>query len=250
MRYDPRTPVGDLVAARSDRYKIFADLGIDFCCGGHRSLEEASREAGRAVDDVIEALAADDAATGGRPDSEPDWRAATLAELTAHLEGTHHDYMKRALPRLAGMMEKVVAAHGKNHPRLAEVAAIFGDLRDELDGHLQKEERVLFPLIRRMEAERTADGVHCGSVLAPIGVMEQEHDQAGAALRRLRALTDDYTPPADACPTYRALLEGLAEMESDLHLHIHKENNILHPRVAALEAALRAPKTSAGKGAD
>ena len=248
MHCDPKSPVGDLVAARLGRYKVFADFGIDFCCGGHRPLDEAARLAGHDAAAVIAELEAADAAAAGGEVAGPDWRKASLAALTTHIEQTHHDYMKKALPRLAELMARVVEAHGGNHPDLIETAAVYGALRAELEDHLQKEEQVLFPMIRGMEASGSAAGLHCGSVNAPIGVMEHEHDNAGAALRRLRELTDDYTTPADACPTYQALLDGLAEMESDLHLHIHKENNILHPRAAELEARLTAPGAKAEKG--
>ncbi|RKZ65594.1 MAG: iron-sulfur cluster repair di-iron protein, partial [Gammaproteobacteria bacterium] len=169
-----------------------------------------------------------------------DWRTATLTALTNHIAEKHHAFMKRELPRVGELMAKVLNAHGANHPELDEVARVFEALSLELGDHLMKEEQMLFPIIQEMEITREAGRSHCGSVNNPIGVMEYEHDNAGVALGRLRELTNDYTPPADGCPTYQALLAGLAAMERDLHEHIHKENNILHPRAVRLEVSLLA----------
>jgi regulator of cell morphogenesis and NO signaling len=234
------TTIGDLVAARIGRSEVFERFGIDYCCGGQRSLVDASRAAGQAPEAVIEAiLASDRDAAAAAPDAT-DWRQARLRELTAHIVATHHAFMKGALPRIGELMAKVLAAHGERHPELNEVAGVFAALREEIEGHLAKEEQVLFPMIEEMEITRDLVGAHCGSVNNPIAVMEHEHDNAGAALARLRELTAGYTPPADGCATYAALLEALAAMERDLHAHIHKENNILHPRATQLEASLLA----------
>ncbi|MEZ4388512.1 MAG: iron-sulfur cluster repair di-iron protein [Candidatus Krumholzibacteriia bacterium] len=230
------TGVGDLAASQPALIPILDSLGIDFCCGGQRSLADAARAAGQDPDSVLRALAA------GRPEGadEPavDWRQADLSTLVDHIVSRHHDYLRQALPRISDLMITVLRAHGENHPELAAVSRQFQALRNELSDHLLKEERVLFPLIQSMAATRSLDGNHCGSVTNPIGVMEFEHDNAGEALRNLRVWTGGYTPPADACPTYRALLRDLADLERDLHEHIHKENNILHPRAVALEASL------------
>ncbi|MGD8395636.1 MAG: iron-sulfur cluster repair di-iron protein [Candidatus Eiseniibacteriota bacterium] len=238
------TRVGDLVSERVGRSEVFERLGIDYCCGGARTLGEAARQVGLEPDEVAEALAASDrAAVAGAPQDSTDWRSATLTALTNHIVETHHAYMKRQLPRVGELMDKVLAAHRERHPELADVANVLAGLRTEIDMHLAKEEQVLFPLIQEMEATGEAGHGHCGSVRNPIAVMEHEHDHAGSALARLRQLTDGYTPPADACATYRALLDALAEMEGDLHRHIHKENNILHPRATQLEASLLAVST-------
>ena len=249
MAYNLMTSVGEIVSERLGRWEVFAAYGIDFCCGGGRSLDDACKAAAADPRDVLLALAKADQRAGDEPDGT-DWQSASLAALTAHITDTHHVYMKEALPRLAGLMTKVLEAHGARHPELAETAAVYAGLQAELEEHLLKEEQVLFPLICRMEAAGEAVVFHCGSVQAPIGVMEHEHEHAGEALRRLRKLTDDYTPPADACMTYQALLDGLAAMEHDLHIHIHKENNILHPRAAGLESSLAAASAEAGKGGE
>ena len=233
------TSVGDLVSEKIARLEVFEEYGIDYCCGGKTTLAEACRNAGCEPQGVIVALmkADKDAAAVDKVDTT-DWRTATLTALTNHIAETHHAFMKRELPRVGELMAKVLGAHGENHSELAEVASVYNALRLELEDHLLKEEQMLFPMIQEMEITREAGSTHCGSVGNPIGVMEYEHDNAGVALRRLRELTDQYTPPADACPTYQGLLAGLAAMERDLHEHIHKENNILHPRAIRLEASL------------
>lgn len=239
MSIHPEATVASLVLEQPGRLEVFEKLGIDFCCGGQVPLAVASERAKQPLEAVLELLAAEDrrAAEATAADTT-DWTAAPLAELTDHIVQRHHDYLRTQLPRLAQLMDKVVEAHGENHPQLAETSSVLSGLSLELGAHLEKEEQILFPMIKQMEVFGEAGSFHCGTVGAPIGVMEHEHDNAGEALARLRRLTGDYTPPADACTTYRALLSGLADLERDLHLHIHKENNILHPRAKQLEEAL------------
>ena len=140
--------------------------------------------------------------------------------------------------RLAELIDKVAGHHGERHPELFDLRKTFARLHNELDLHLLKEERVLFPLVKQLEAAHQMIAMHCGSVANPIRVMEHEHDDAGTALRQIRDLTRDFQVPADGCSSWKALCHGLAALETDLHLHIHKENNILFPRAAELEAAL------------
>ncbi|MCP4573970.1 MAG: iron-sulfur cluster repair di-iron protein [bacterium] len=240
MSVTPETTVGQLAAERLGRIRVFESFGIDYCCGGQATLVEAARQAGCDVEAVMAKLAAHDEEAVDHPRERVDWREQTLTALTDHVVATHHEFMKSTLPELGALMAKVLNAHGPNHPELAEVAQVYGDLRAEIEDHLGKEEQILFPLIQKMESTRTAGNAHCGTVNNPIRVMEHEHDNAGEALRRLRELTGGYAVPGDACPTYQALMAGLAAMERDLHEHIHKENNILHPRATALEASLLA----------
>ena len=134
------------------------------------------------------------------------------------------------------MVEKVFKAHGERRPELSKVVETFKLMREELESHMTKEENILFPAIRAIESEAAPQSFAFGSVANPIGMMKHEHDDAGNSLRRLRELTNGYTPPNDACPTYRVMLESLANLELDLHLHIHKENNILFPRAQELES--------------
>jgi regulator of cell morphogenesis and NO signaling len=233
----PETPVGQWVVERPSRARLFERLGIDYCCGGAKPLDRACREKGLDVAAVLRELQAAEAADVG-PD-EFDAAGATMTALVDHIVATHHDYLHREMPRLAILSDQVAAAHAARHPELTELRAVFDSLREELMFHMLKEEKVLFPVIKRLEAAAEMPELPCGSVANPIRVMEHEHDDAGAALARLRALTDGYTPPADACPTYRALLAGLAGLEADLHRHIHEENNILFPCARAAEEALQ-----------
>lgn len=236
MSVDPRTPVGALVGERLGRSQVLERLGIDYCCGGKVPLAEACAGRGLDVAAVVRELEDWDARAGA--DAGEEVRGLGLGALADHIEATHHAYLHAALPQLAAQFDKVVAAHGANHPELAEARAVLGQLRAELESHMFKEEKVLFPLIRQLEAASSRPTFHCGSINNPIRVMEHEHDQAGSALARLQELTGGYRPPEDACTTYRALLQGLSDLEADLHRHIHKENNVLFPRAAELEARL------------
>jgi len=163
-----------------------------------------------------------------------------LTELADHIEQVHHTYLKAELPRLDAMTEKVLEVHGESDPRLADVRRAFVGLHQELSSHLMKEEQILFPMIRQLESSSHVPAFHCGSVANPIRQMEYEHDSAGKALAVMRASTDDYRPPEWACNTYRAMLDGLKQLEWDLHQHIHKENNVLFPKAIRREADLAA----------
>ena len=233
-------PVGSLVRERQSRANVFERFGIDYCCHGHAPLEEACSSADIPLEDVCSALDASDASTHAHDDT--DWSQMSLMRLIDDIVKRHHAYLRERLPLLARMIDRVVAAHGDRHSELQAVREVFTTLQNELTSHMMKEERVLFPII--IELERAAAGgrpapqFHCGSVTYPIAVMEHEHDDAGEALNAMRRLTDDFHAPDDACETYRALMTGLRNLESDLHLHIHKENNVLFPRAAELEAAV------------
>lgn len=157
------------------------------------------------------------------------------AILADHIERIHHAYLHNELPRLEKMVIKVAKVHGAREPRLNQIKDLFLALSAELTTHLFKEEQILFPMIRQLEASNTLPMFHCGTVGNPVRQMEFEHDNAGLILAELRKLTDDYTPPEWACNTYRALLAALLTFEQDMHQHIHKENNILFPRAIALE---------------
>jgi len=228
--------VGQLVANRPSRSRVFEAFGIDYCCGGKRRLGEACQAVGADPGEVVGALKASEEGAGG--ETETDWTKETMSDLVDHIISTHHFYLRVELPRLAGMTEKVAAVHGQNHPELVECREVFAGLRAELESHMGKEEQVLFPMIKTLELATSRPEFHCGSVRNPITMMEHEHDDAGRALARLRALTGGFTPPEDACNTYRACLDGLAQLEADLHRHIHKENNILFPRASKREADL------------
>jgi regulator of cell morphogenesis and NO signaling len=234
--------IGQLVLERPGRARVFERLGIDYCCGGKKPLRQACQERGMDPRAVVQVIEVYDRQDDGRP-SERDWSVADLTELADHIEQTHHAYLKRELPRLEQLLGKIAAVHGQRRPEVRELEQVFRAFKAELESHMAKEEQVLFPLCRRM-AWATRAGValpafHCGSVQNPIRVMIAEHEHAGAALARMRELTGGYVPPEGACNTYRAALHALEELEKDMHQHVHKENNILFPRAAGLEAAAR-----------
>jgi len=233
---DLHDSIGHWVAERPGRSRIFESLGLDYCCGGATPLDRACRDKGLDVATVLRQLDADE--LHGTEHDRFDATSATMGELIDHIVAFHHDYLRRELPRLAVLADKVVGAHGARHPELAELREVFAALKEELTLHLLKEEKILFPMIKQLEAAKEMPRFHCGRVTNPMLVMEHEHKDAGAALARLRALSSGYTPPSDACLTYGAMLAGLAELEADLHLHIHEENNILFPRACAAEDAL------------
>ena len=212
---------------------VFEALGIDYCCGGKQSLEEACRRANVPVEKALKMLSATEP-----PQAARNWTEASTAELTGHIVEQHHRYVRSESPRLVAMLDKVVDRHAAAHPELRFIRELFGAMTGELFIHMVKEENVLFPYFVQMEVAaregRPVPRAMFGSVEMPISRMLADHDDAGALLARMRTLSVDYAAPADACPTYRALYHGLEEFERDLHQHVHLENNILFPR--ALEA--------------
>ena len=230
---DVHTTLGDVVNAYPALARELERRGLDYCCGGRRTLEEACAAAGLDPEDVASRLAEACVPTDPAP-----WTTMNLVELVDHIEAVHHRYVWDELPRLDALLEKVVGVHGERHPELTAVAEVFAELRAEFEPHLIKEERVLFPMIREMAIAQEPPTFHCGSVANPISMMMREHDAAGEILQRLRALTDDYRAPADGCVSYRRLFEGLEGLEVDTHFHIQKENNLLFPMVVQREQAL------------
>jgi len=230
--------VGELAAEVPGATREFEKLGIDYCCGGSRTLGEACAEAKISVEQALSRLQ-EGLAVAQSKDSR-NWQGVPLAELIAHINGTHHVFVRSECPRIENLAAKVVSVHGQNHPELLEVQNVFGDLAGELSVHLMKEEQILFPYILRLEeaalAGEPAPPAMFGTVVNPVRMMMQEHDGAGDALKKLRSLTNNYAVPADACISYTTLYEALKGFEADLHQHIHVENNILFPRAVALES--------------
>lgn len=224
--------VGEIVAASPTLAVVFERFGIDYCCGGKQSLEAACRNAGVALAEVQAALEGKAGVAAGS--AEPDWTQASLESLVLNILNTHHAYLRAELPRLSGQVEKIARVHGDRHPELREVADVFMQLNAELVSHMMKEEQILFPAIVQLERTQTARGSQPW-LNNPIRVMEDEHAAVGQMLAQLQKLTVGYTPPADACNTYRVAFDGLQRLEFDLHRHIHKENSILFPRADLLE---------------
>jgi regulator of cell morphogenesis and NO signaling len=233
--------VGELAVEVPRAIPLFEGLGIDYCCGGNRSLEEACLSAGVKTEQVIHTLE-DAIAAAALGESPKDWNTEHLSELTSHIVNRHHGYVRTELARLGPLLEKVCSAHGQNHSKLFTVQEFFNGLSQEMTMHMYKEENILFPYIDQMEAavngRRPMPIPPFGSVRNPIHMMETEHESAAVALRGMRKASDNFSVPADGCTSFRALYQGLIDFEKDLHLHIHLENNILFPRAKAMEAGV------------
>ncbi len=230
-------PVGTLVAEQPLRAVVFDRYGIDFCCGGKQTLEDACVKASIDPQAVLVDLEESDANAVVDTNTKT-WLDATLTELADHIQQTHHAFLKVELPRLQELADKVARVHGIKEPRLVQVAAIFSAMRQEIEQHTTKEEMVLFPFIRKLDRGVELPKAPFGTVANPVRCMESEHNDAGEALMQLRELTDQYTPPGHACTSWRALLGGLAHLDEDLRIHIHKENSILFPKAIEAEDAL------------
>ncbi len=239
MNLTPETRIADIAAQNPATIRVFQRFGIDFCCGGKRPVGEVCAEQELSFGELQAEL--ESAGTPGA--TEIPSAEAKLTDLIRFIVDKYHADLRVELPRLGQMAAKVLDVHGEKHPAvLPALVATFRALREELESHMMKEERVLFPYIERLE-KLAADGASLsaspfGSIQAPIGMMEHEHADAAEGLARLRQLTEGYTPPADACNTFRGLYHGLAELEKALHEHIHLENNVLFPRATRLEGAL------------
>lgn len=230
--------VRELATEVPNATRIFEKLGIDYCCGGGKSLEDACKQAKVPLQEVLQTLEQGSvpAAIAG---NAQDFRQADLSGLVSHIVNTHHTYVKQEIPRLQKLLAKVVSVHGGNHPELLQAQHVFGGLAAELTSHMMKEEMVLFPYVTELEhtvrSGKRAPSAPFGTVNNPVHMMEMEHEAAGNALKELRSLTGDYTPPPDACFSYNTLFAAFRDFETDLHQHIHLENNILFPRAIAME---------------
>lgn len=228
--------VADIVIERPLTARVFERHAIDYCCHGDRPLADACADAHA---DPVAVIAELDAVATSPTIADGPSVPSDVGGLIGHVLATHHTSLRRELPRLAQLADKVVAAHGTIHPEVHETARLLTEIADDLLPHLVKEERVLFPLaITLLGAVGEADR-HCGSVLNPIGVMHVEHERVGELLAALRSSTNGYRPPDDACPTWQALTVGLEDLERDVHTHVHLENNVLFPAIARLEQISR-----------
>jgi len=219
--------------------RLFEKLKIDYCCGGNQTLAEGCTSAGVDVYAVIQMLAE---ATQQKSEDAVDFTSASLPQLITHIVDTHHVFTKSEMDRLQLLADKVLAAHGGNHPELVHLDELLTRLCDDLKPHMFKEEHVLFPYIFALAKAADQQGAvpfaPFGTVNNPIRMMMREHDTAGEILRELRKLTFDYKVPADACISYQTLYQALENFEKDLHQHIHLENNILFPKALDVENGL------------
>lgn len=228
--------VAELVNEDIRSAHVFKKYGIDFCCGGGVSIEKACEKKQVDLDLLLGEL--DEALHAGK--REMNYAAWSPTALIDHIENVHHRYVRESIPLILQYAAKVEGVHGQAHQALFMIHRVFKALADELTLHMAKEEGVLFPYIRRMDAAHGGAAElgqsPFGSVGNPIAMMQHEHEEAGALLADLARLTEGYNPPDWACNTFRALYHKLEEFQDDLHLHIHLENNLLFPKALQLEA--------------
>jgi regulator of cell morphogenesis and NO signaling len=227
MSISPQTPLGQLVVEKPGRTVVLESFGLDYCCGGAKTLAVQCKAKSIDANVVIQKIEEHD----NRDARESiDWKSRPLSALVNHILKTHHEYLRQVMPQLATMTAKVADVHGERKPEFVELRKVFNGLHAELENHMSKEESILFPAVIQWEQAGTPEGGG-KQLAAPIRVMLMEHDAAGQALEKLRNLADDYTPDAEACNTVRGMMSALSALETDLHMHIHLENNILFPRV-------------------
>lgn len=224
--------LGQIAAKDLRKAQVFKKYGLDFCCGGKKTVKEACAEKGLDVTRVEHELQQADKIPASRPLPYNDW---SLDFLVDYIVNTHHSYVKKNLPDIKAYAEKVMKVHGPQHPELVKVYQLVENVYDELTTHLAKEEKVLFPYIKELVIAKESPSAHFGTVQNPINMMEMEHELVGKNLEQIRMMTNNYTLPEDACASYSLLFRMLDEFEEDLHLHIHLENNILFPKAIELE---------------
>jgi regulator of cell morphogenesis and NO signaling len=239
--FEPTKTVKEYALEIPAATRIFEKLGIDYCCGGGKSLADACANAGIAVNEVLTSLQTSATSEGNFADEV--WHTTSQAKLIAHIVEKHHAFTREELERLEALLAKVSGVHGQNHPELFHIQDQFRKLRGELEPHMLREESVLFPYIIRVEQataqNRPLPTPPFATARNPVRVMMAEHEAAGYILGRVREASSDYTVPADGCISYQTLYSALAALEADLHQHIHLENNILFPRAVEQEDAAR-----------
>lgn len=228
--------IREIAVATPSAVPVFEEYGIDYCCGGGRNFDDACQSAGVAPAVVSAKLnhVLHHAAPTFAPTS-----SQSASELIDYIVEKHHTFTRQEITRLTALMEKVCRKHGAAHPELAALQESFAALCDDLTPHLRKEEMVLFPFIKHLEASAASHQPSLRppfrTVKNPVRMMLTEHDTAGDILRQMRDITTGYAVPENVCASFRALYHGLAELEKDLHRHIHLENNILFEQAVRLE---------------
>jgi regulator of cell morphogenesis and NO signaling len=238
MNINATNTIRDLAIGIPGATRVFENVGIDYCCGGHRTLADACQTASLPVEDLVRSL--EEAEGASQPGGEErDWRQEPLTALSQYIIATHHSFTRQEFERLEKLFDKVCSRHGEKHPELFEAQRAFAHLRQDLIPHMLKEEQVLFPYITRMDEAvselRAIPPPFFDTVRNPVRMMMMEHDAAGDLLKQLRDVTNKYTTPPDGCISFQTLYQALAALEADLHQHIHLENNILFPRAVEME---------------
>src|SRR5680860_70421 len=231
--------VGEIVAEDYRTAQIFKNHKIDFCCKGNRSIQEVAEKNKLDVDVLMREI---DEVQRQNHDDHTDFKSWQLDLLADYIEKKHHRYVEERIPVLKQYLNKLCKVHGERHPELLEITEHFNNSADELTMHMQKEESVLFPWVRKMvkaeQQQEPLEAPHFGTVQNPISMMMLEHDNEGERFRQIAELSDNYNPPVDACNTYLVTFRLLEEFEDNLHRHIHLENNILFPKAEVLENAI------------
>jgi regulator of cell morphogenesis and NO signaling len=238
MNFSSETKLKDIALSNPAARRALENAGLDYCCGGGKSLHQACLHADISPEEILNRLREN---TKNNADEDRNWMAMPLCDVTRHIREKHHRYVREAIPRIQVLLNKVTSKHGKNHVELADVGRLFTEVGREMIMHMQKEEQILFPYIDTLEraanAGSSVEPPFFQTVRNPIHVMMKEHDAAGELVRQIRSLTSDYKAPADACTSFKVLYEALQEFEADLHQHVHLENNVLFPRAVELEAS-------------
>lgn len=224
------TPVGQIVARDYRTSQILRSHGLDFCCGGSHSLEEACEKKGIDAAEVAKEIHALDLLE----DREQQYNEWSLDFLVDYIINTHHEYVRKMLPELNYYAQKVARVHGERDQELYDILQKVQELQREMTGHLQKEEEALFPGIKELVQQNTSEGI--GEEL--VAALEDEHDKAGALMRDIESLTHGFEPPEHACASYQVLFKSLKGFQQDLHKHVHLENNILFPKALELKQRL------------
>lgn len=231
--------LGQIAAKDLRKAQVFKKYGLDFCCGGKKTVKQACAEKGLDVTKVEQELQQADQLPSTRPLPYGDWSLDFLAD---YIVNTHHLYVKKNLPDIKAYAEKVTKVHGNHHTELVRIRQLVEDINTELLAHMVKEERILFPYIKELELaknnRKSLNAAHFGTVQNPISMMEMEHENVGQNLETIRELSNNYSLPEDACASYSMLYRMLDEFEEDLHLHIHLENNILFLKALEIEKQL------------
>ncbi|HMU99359.1 MAG: iron-sulfur cluster repair di-iron protein [Bacteroidia bacterium] len=231
--------IGELVAKDYRTASVFKKYSIDFCCQGNRTIEEACEKKNIDTKKVLEDLVA---MMESKSESTTDYQSWPLDLLADYIEKKHHRYVQEKTLEIQPYLDKICKVHGERHPELLKIKEEFNASAGELAAHMKKEELILFPFIRKMTQAKMenikVDAAHFGTVINPIQMMMDEHTVEGNRFRKIEELSNNYTPPQDACNTYRVSFSLLKEFEQDLHLHIHLENNILFPKAIEIEKEL------------
>lgn len=237
---DQDETLGQLAAKDIRKAQIFKKYGLDFCCGGKKTVKEACQEKGLDVTKIEQELQYADKLPSSRPLPYNDWSLDFLAD---YIVNTHHSYVEKTLPDIRAYSEKVKNVHGSRHPELIPIRQLVEAVYTELMSHMVKEERILFPYIKELakakDGKQPLQASHFGTVQNPINMMEMEHEAVGEDLAKIRELSNNFTLPDDACASYTLLYRMLDEFEQDLMLHVHLENNILFPKALEIEKKLK-----------